>query len=556
MNFSPIWVNWIMESVTTVTYTLLINGSPSQSFKPEKGLRQGDPLSPYLFLFCASVLSIELMKAERNKEIKGVKLGRQGQTFTHLLFADDSLLFFQKDKYIVPNIQKIVSWNCNLSGQCINLSKSDLFCSPNMAEVEKVALVQSLQINLVQQPSKYLGMKFKLRRNRVADFQVLLDKLQAKLQGWKARLLSQAGRTTLISSILQDMPLYTFCSFKVPETITNKMDCIARFWWGNEPGARKLHLLNWDTICCPRKAGGLGIKKFGTMNKAMLAKQYWRMVHNPNSLLAKTFKPKYFPRTSILDCNPKPHHSWIWKNNISQKNSPLGDSRWLVGKGYEIPINHPAWSPIADPNSFGSSFSVGHVSDLIDSNTNTWKADLLRKLYPHHTAMEILQLPLPKTDAGMDKLVWKHSTTGEYKVKKAYDMLSGTPHRSAVPKAVWSTIWKLKLPMKIFTFIWKLLHNGLQVKSILNIRGIASEPTCPLCSEDDETLSHLFLFCQFSRAVWHGKNLSIHTLDLNQTNAIQWLSGCILRTDLEPQEKDFYLQTICTTLWTLWTQKE
>lgn len=142
------------------------------------------------------------MQAERNKEIKGVKLGRQGQTFTHLLFADDSLLFFQKDKYIVPNIQKIVSWYCNLSGQCINLSKSDLFCSPNMAEVEKVALAQSLQINLVQQPSKYLGMKFKLRGNRVADFQVLLDKLQAKLQGWKARLLSQAGRTTLISSIL------------------------------------------------------------------------------------------------------------------------------------------------------------------------------------------------------------------------------------------------------------------------------------------------------------------------------------------------------------------
>ena len=200
-----------------------------------------------------------------------------------------------------------------------------------------MALVQSLQINLVQQPSKYLGMKFKLRRNRVADFQVLLDKLQAKLQGWKARLLSQAGRTTLISSILQDMPLYTFCSFKVPETITNKMDCIARFWWGNEPGARKLHLLNWDTICCPRKAGGLGIKKFGTMNKAMLAKQYWRMVHNPNSLLAQTFKPKYFPRTSILDCNPKPHHSWIWKNNISQKNSPLGDSRWVVARGLKSP---------------------------------------------------------------------------------------------------------------------------------------------------------------------------------------------------------------------------
>lgn len=134
-------------------------------------------------------------------------------------------------------------------------------------------------------------------------------------------------------------------------------------------------------------------------------------------------------------------------------------------------------------------------------------------------------------------------------------MLSGTPNTSAVPKAVWSTIWKLKLPMKIITFIWKVLHNGLQVKSTLKSRGIASEPACPLCNEDDETLSHLFLYCQFSRAVWHGTNLSIHTSALNQANTIQWLSGCMLRTDLEPQQKDSYLQTICITLWSLWNHR-
>ena len=134
-------------------------------------------------------------------------------------------------------------------------------------------------------------------------------------------------------------------------------------------------------------------------------------------------------------------------------------------------------------------------------------------------------------------------------------MLSGTPNRSVVPKAVWSTIWKLKFPVKIITFIWKLLHNSLQVKSILNNRGIASEPTCPLCNEDEETISHLFLFCQFSKAVWHGSNLSIHTSALNQTNAIQWLSACMLRNDLGPHEKDSYLQTLCTTLWSLWNHR-
>ena len=131
----------------------------------------------------------------------------------------------------------------------------------------------------------------------------------------------------------------------------------------------------------------------------------------------------------------KPHHSWIWKNIISQKNTFLGDSRWIVGKGSEIPINHAAWFPIADPNCNGSSNSVSHVSDLIDSTTNAWKSDLVRNLYPHQAAMEILQFPLPKTDAGTE-ISLERSTTGEYKVKKAYEMLSGTPNSSVVPKAV------------------------------------------------------------------------------------------------------------------------
>ena len=93
---------------------------------------------------------------------------------------------------------------------------------------EQEGLARQLQVNLVQNPSKYLGLNFKLRGNRVADFQFLVDKLQSKLQGWKANLLSQAGRTTLITSVLQTLPLYTFSYFKVLETICKKMDSIVR----------------------------------------------------------------------------------------------------------------------------------------------------------------------------------------------------------------------------------------------------------------------------------------------------------------------------------------
>ena len=95
-------------------------------------------------------------------------------------------------------------------------------------------MARMINVNLVQNPSKYLGQNFKLRGNRVADFQFLVNKLQSKLQGWKANLISQAGRTTLIASILQTIPLYTFSCFKVPETICKKLDSIVNaFSWGS-----------------------------------------------------------------------------------------------------------------------------------------------------------------------------------------------------------------------------------------------------------------------------------------------------------------------------------
>lgn len=171
-----------------------------------------------------------------------------------------------------------------------------------MEEGMKDSLAQILVVNLVQSPNKYLGLDFMLRGKRIADFQFLVEKMSSKLQRWKSKLLSQAGRTTLIKSTLQSLPIYTFNCFKVPEAICNKMDAIIRaYWWGHELGEKKMHLVNWDKICKPKSEGGLGLRKFGLMNQAMLAKQFWRISQHLHSLLAKTFKAKYFPNTSIHD---------------------------------------------------------------------------------------------------------------------------------------------------------------------------------------------------------------------------------------------------------------
>ena len=131
----------------------------------------------------ANILSLALLKAEHNHDIMGVKLGRNELSFTHLFFTDDCLLYFRNDAKPLATLRTTLEWYCTFLGQKINLDKSDLFCSPNMSREDQECLASLLQVNLVVNPSKYLGVNFKLRGGLVADFHYLVEKLQSKLQG-------------------------------------------------------------------------------------------------------------------------------------------------------------------------------------------------------------------------------------------------------------------------------------------------------------------------------------------------------------------------------------
>jgi hypothetical protein len=101
--------NIIMKCVSTVTFAILINGSASQSFSPQRGLRQGDPLSPYLFILCADIVSGLITKAQLNKDIKGVKIAHGAPEITHLFFADDSLMFCRATKEEITQLSNIIN---------------------------------------------------------------------------------------------------------------------------------------------------------------------------------------------------------------------------------------------------------------------------------------------------------------------------------------------------------------------------------------------------------------------------------------------------------------
>ncbi|KAL0004941.1 hypothetical protein SO802_012502 [Lithocarpus litseifolius] len=210
----------------------------------------------------------------------------------------------------------------------------------------------------------------------------------------------------------------------------------------------------------------------------------------------------------------------------------LKEGKWWIGRGSDI----PQLTNLCDNNFSGTAPRT--VADLINHSTGAWKPDLLRSLYPHHVYKEIFSLPISKTGCFNDKLLWKHSSFGDFQVHKAYSLLlkdfqvsyPNSGPRVSIPQEVWRLIWRVKLTLKIDTFVWKLLHDSLPTFLNLNSRRINVYRDCPLCNIKVESSTHLFLSCQFARAIWHGSALSIHTSTLNNIS-VQVLMLIRLGTD-------------------------
>jgi hypothetical protein len=242
MNFPIRMVNTIMKCVTTVNFSILINGKPSPHFYPQRGLRQGDPLSPYLFILCADVLSALITNAHLKKTIHGVKIAPKAPEITHLFFADDSVIFCRATEAETTSIKDILSTYQAASGQLVNYSKSEIIFSKRVPRISKTAIQQILHMPTVHHFAKYLGQPTYIGRSKKQTFNYIQDKVWAKLKGWKEKSLSFAGRSTLIKAVAQAIPTYLMSAYSIPKGICRQMEgMISRFWWGCNVDQKKIH---------------------------------------------------------------------------------------------------------------------------------------------------------------------------------------------------------------------------------------------------------------------------------------------------------------------------
>ncbi|MFS7991078.1 putative RNA-directed DNA polymerase [Helianthus anomalus] len=287
MGFPQLWRKWVFGILSSARAAVLVNGSPTFDFQCHKGMRQGDPLSPFLFLLVMEALSACFSKADELGLVEGVRLPNSGPVLSHLLFADDALVIGEWSKANIFNVVRILRCFRICSGLHINLDKSSII-GIGIPDSDLHSMALDIGCKVDQFPLKYLGLPVGANMNRISNWSPVIGMFESRLALWKASVLSIGGRVTLIKSVLQSLPIYFFSLFKVPAGVISQLEAIMRkFLWGGSGEGRRMSWVSWDCVTSPINSGGLGIRKLGQVNKALLSKWAWRFKTDRGSLWAK-----------------------------------------------------------------------------------------------------------------------------------------------------------------------------------------------------------------------------------------------------------------------------
>ncbi|CAL9005576.1 unnamed protein product [Prunus brigantina] len=252
----------LMSCISSVQYKAVLNGELTEAFVPKCGIRQGDPLSPYIFVMCMEKLSHLIHQSVQDKIWKPVQICQGGPMVSHLFFANDLILFGKASVTQAKVMKQCLDDFCNLSSQRFSFEKFVICVSPNTCSdlARQVASISGSP--LTDCLGKYLGVPLIHKRVTKATYFEIVDKVQRRLSAWKSHTLSMACRITLTQSVPLPFLIYAMQTAQFSASVCDKLDQLNRnFLWGHTVDKSKVHLVNWDTVCQPKTAGGLGIKR-------------------------------------------------------------------------------------------------------------------------------------------------------------------------------------------------------------------------------------------------------------------------------------------------------
>ncbi|GKU88289.1 hypothetical protein SLEP1_g2571 [Rubroshorea leprosula] len=524
MNFGSVWRGWIPECLRTNSVSVLLNGSPTKEFVMQRGLRQGDPLAPFLFLIVAEGLNGIISTAVAKNLFEGVPMGEGSMNISHLQFADDTLLLGVATEENIWTSKCIMRAFELVSGLKVNYGKSSLIGInvDNLWEKEMTWLLNCKSGSL---PCKYLGIPLGADPRRIVTWKPLIDLFKRKLSTWKGRYLSLGGRITLINSVLSSLPVFLMSFYLIPKTVIRELDKIRRrFLWGGAEERNKVAWVAWENICCNKLEGGLGIKNLSCFNKSLIGKWWGRLLMEKGGLWKRVLAEKYgIKEGNWLTClkEGRSQGSKWWRDVCKIDQGEGAENNWVssgfvakLGDGGSLKFWSDDWvGGSALFNKFPRLFllSTGQNAKVKDMGTwrngswhwklpwkrqlRSWEEDLQKEL------LEIINSAHPIQNKE-DQWRWHLENSGIYSTKTAYSQLSkGVPR----PDGDFKRIWKAPIPSKVSAFCWQLLHKKLPTKDNLAIRGILTDPAslnCCWCDACPESPDHMFFHCNLAYSLW------------------------------------------------------
>ena len=506
-DFPPLFITWIKECITSPRFSIAINGELAGFFEGKKGLRQGDSMSPYLFIMLMEVLSRLLNRAELAGSFRLHPLCSSPR-LTHLLFADDLLVFSDGSRLSTQGIKEVMTLFKSWSGLDMNETKSENFYG-GYTDIQSSVLSDLAGFKKGAFPTRYLGLPLSPKKISWATLQPFLERIMSKLHSWTVKTLSFAGKVTMIYYVIYGMVNFWSAVFVLPKRFYAKVDSLcSAFLWKNNTTSALGARVSWLDICKPKQEGGLGIRKLEEFEMVFRLKRIWLFFSSSGSLWVPWLTHNRFHDKSFWLVTDSPRFSHTIRSMLQLRDSLGNFMRCSLGDGSTASFWFDYWTELgplytmfgpSGPRSLRISLDATVAEAVVDGS---WHLPPARSELAETLQIILTTIPPPVQANDHDVYLWRGGRTSGF-IKSFSSRVTWDLLRVASPVVDWhSTVWfKEQIPRCSF-ITWLSMLARLPTRDRLLSWGLNVPSACVLCDNGVESHSHLFFECSYATAVW------------------------------------------------------